>query len=217
MTKCLKCGSELHDNQKFCQNCGTPTSLRCPQCGIELKERTKFCPSCGTNVITSEHFQGINTSSSKVVSISETLKKFLTLYLIFGLLQSILGICTFFTGSSEDLFYTGLGTMLFGPIILIVFFIEAFLFYCNILAINGDEKIFKIKTYLLICFVFNVVAVPLCFIDFNLSGFLNLISCLTLAIAFYSAKKGKESNLIILGYIGGVLGVLSSLLSLAKL
>ena len=63
MPKCLKCGSELKEGQKFCMKCGTPvstipqqpaakqmTAAVCSKCGNPLKPGQKFCMKCGTPV-----------------------------------------------------------------------------------------------------------------------------------------------------------------------
>ena len=63
MLKCLKCGSELKEGQKFCMKCGTPVSTNpqqpaakqmaaavCSKCGNPLKPGQKFCMKCGTPV-----------------------------------------------------------------------------------------------------------------------------------------------------------------------
>ena len=63
MSKCLKCGSELKEGQKFCIKCGTPASVRpqlpkavkqqsqpsliCAKCGAPVKFGQKFCIKCG--------------------------------------------------------------------------------------------------------------------------------------------------------------------------
>ena len=64
MSKCLKCGSELKEGQKFCMICGTPVSTNpkqpaarqmtaavCSKCGNPLKPGQKFCMKCGTPVV----------------------------------------------------------------------------------------------------------------------------------------------------------------------
>ena len=63
MPKCLKCGSELKEGQRFCMKCGTPVSTNpqqpaakqmtaavCSKCGNPLKPGQKFCMKCGTPV-----------------------------------------------------------------------------------------------------------------------------------------------------------------------
>ena len=64
MSKCLKCGNELKEGQKFCMKCGTPVSTNpkqpaakqmtaavCSKCGNPLKPGQKFCMKCGTPVV----------------------------------------------------------------------------------------------------------------------------------------------------------------------
>ena len=60
--KCINCGSELPQNSKFCEQCGTmvktetPTGKNyrpkkfCEQCGAELKPGFMFCGKCGAPV-----------------------------------------------------------------------------------------------------------------------------------------------------------------------
>ena len=64
MAKCVKCGNELKDGQKFCMKCGTPVSANlqtaatkqvdtpavCAKCGNPLLPGKKFCMKCGTPV-----------------------------------------------------------------------------------------------------------------------------------------------------------------------
>jgi len=47
--KCKKCGAELLDTDKFCNQCGWKVvkKRRCPECGAALREGVKFCPECG--------------------------------------------------------------------------------------------------------------------------------------------------------------------------
>ena len=47
--KCKKCGANLLDTDKFCDQCGWKVvkERRCPECGAALREGTKFCPKCG--------------------------------------------------------------------------------------------------------------------------------------------------------------------------
>ena len=66
MAKCLKCGNEIQEGQKFCMKCGTPVSadnnkrasstikepLVCSKCGNPLNPGQKFCMKCGTPVST---------------------------------------------------------------------------------------------------------------------------------------------------------------------
>ena len=63
--KCVKCGNELKEGQKFCMKCGTPVSANpqsqpaakqkdapavCSKCGNPLIPGKKFCMKCGTPV-----------------------------------------------------------------------------------------------------------------------------------------------------------------------
>lgn len=47
--KCKKCGADMFDTDKFCDQCGwkVEEKARCPECGATLREGTKFCPECG--------------------------------------------------------------------------------------------------------------------------------------------------------------------------
>lgn len=45
--KCLKCGSAISGNAKFCSECGAPVEVRCEVCGASVAPKTKFCPQCG--------------------------------------------------------------------------------------------------------------------------------------------------------------------------
>lgn len=63
--KCIKCGNELREGQKFCTKCGTPVSVNpstsapnqvaggavCAKCGSPLKSGQKFCTKCGTPAV----------------------------------------------------------------------------------------------------------------------------------------------------------------------
>ena len=61
MKTCPHCGSEVIDNAKFCNNCGSeinPDEINnknsqntCPNCGHEVGTGMKFCESCGTKII----------------------------------------------------------------------------------------------------------------------------------------------------------------------
>ena len=63
--KCLKCGNEMKEGQKFCMKCGAPASVNpqaqtaskqmdapavCSKCGNPLIPGKKFCMKCGTPV-----------------------------------------------------------------------------------------------------------------------------------------------------------------------
>ncbi|MDD4003194.1 MAG: zinc ribbon domain-containing protein, partial [Clostridia bacterium] len=49
MIKCLKCGTELSDNAKFCNNCGERVDGKtvCPKCNKEIAANSNFCEFCG--------------------------------------------------------------------------------------------------------------------------------------------------------------------------
>jgi putative virion core protein (lumpy skin disease virus) len=50
--RCARCGAELEDGAKFCEECGMPVtdaSLRCSFCGAEMEEDEKFCSECGAS------------------------------------------------------------------------------------------------------------------------------------------------------------------------
>ena len=71
MAKCLKCGSELKEGQKFCMKCGQPVSANlqatkpkqdtfsavCTKCGSPLNPGQKFCMKCGTPVAVAQKSQ----------------------------------------------------------------------------------------------------------------------------------------------------------------
>lgn len=56
MEKCLKCGTEVAPNAKFCGECGAKIERKkyCLECGTEVKPEQKFCTECGTRLIESE-------------------------------------------------------------------------------------------------------------------------------------------------------------------
>ncbi len=49
--KCLKCGYELKDGERFCSKCGERSAESCPQCGKLLTGGMKFCVNCGYSLI----------------------------------------------------------------------------------------------------------------------------------------------------------------------
>ena len=52
MTICKKCGKELKDGSKFCDNCGTQIheTIFCPNCGQENSAELVNCQSCGASL-----------------------------------------------------------------------------------------------------------------------------------------------------------------------
>lgn len=54
--KCVKCGTVLDADSRFCSRCGTPTAaqkvqdITCPVCGAILAKDSKFCNLCGTEL-----------------------------------------------------------------------------------------------------------------------------------------------------------------------
>lgn len=49
MIKCFRCGAELSDNAKFCNNCGERVDgkVQCPNCNREITVDSNFCEFCG--------------------------------------------------------------------------------------------------------------------------------------------------------------------------
>lgn len=49
--KCVKCGTQIPSNAKFCSNCGEkveiPKKLFCSECGQPISPEAKFCIHCG--------------------------------------------------------------------------------------------------------------------------------------------------------------------------
>lgn len=49
--KCVKCGTQIPSNAKFCSNCGEkveiPKKLFCSECGQPVNSEAKFCIHCG--------------------------------------------------------------------------------------------------------------------------------------------------------------------------
>ena len=54
--KCQKCGSELRDGAKFCDNCGAAVMLKkqCPKCGRIIDSNAIYCPFCNSSILEKE-------------------------------------------------------------------------------------------------------------------------------------------------------------------
>jgi len=63
--KCRNCGSDLADNAKFCDKCGTRAINDCSKCGTILGEEDMFCPNCG-------HATGVNISPPLIKNQTDT-------------------------------------------------------------------------------------------------------------------------------------------------
>lgn len=52
MMTCPKCGKELQDGTKFCDNCGAQIfeTIFCPNCGAQTSTEFKFCQKCGASI-----------------------------------------------------------------------------------------------------------------------------------------------------------------------
>jgi hypothetical protein len=67
--KCPKCGAELKDGVKFCQECGTkievaqPVKQFCRECGNEIPAGAKFCPYCGADIHFIDKIKAENATS----------------------------------------------------------------------------------------------------------------------------------------------------------
>lgn len=47
---CSKCGANISDGIKFCNECGTPVKNVCPNCNFENPSQSKFCGECGSSL-----------------------------------------------------------------------------------------------------------------------------------------------------------------------
>ena len=47
---CSKCGANISDGMKFCNECGTPVKNVCPNCTFENPSQSKFCGECGSSL-----------------------------------------------------------------------------------------------------------------------------------------------------------------------
>ena len=70
MTSCIKCGSDLKPNAKFCSDCGEKVGLNCLNCGVSLPSDATFCGECGTKVAI------VPQSNSVSIKFSEPNKNF---------------------------------------------------------------------------------------------------------------------------------------------
>ena len=54
--KCVKCGTELAADAKFCGECGTRVErgVFCPECGAKVAPSAKFCGECGHKIVVEE-------------------------------------------------------------------------------------------------------------------------------------------------------------------
>lgn len=48
--KCVHCGQEITENNKFCPFCGKEQVLKCSSCGKEATPGTAFCVHCGARI-----------------------------------------------------------------------------------------------------------------------------------------------------------------------
>lgn len=68
--KCIKCGAENNDSNKFCTNCGyelidksNPQEIICESCGAKNKPENNYCISCGESLKVAEN---INAAKSNL-------------------------------------------------------------------------------------------------------------------------------------------------------
>ncbi|MBP3582302.1 MAG: SPFH domain-containing protein [Clostridia bacterium] len=52
--KCIKCGAEIHEDSRFCPECGSKQDLTCSKCGASVDAKAKFCPECGNKLANEE-------------------------------------------------------------------------------------------------------------------------------------------------------------------
>lgn len=57
--KCIKCGCDLKNHEKFCPACGSKAAAECPKCGREVGADAKFCGVCGASLSEKTEAEGI--------------------------------------------------------------------------------------------------------------------------------------------------------------
>ena len=67
--KCQKCGSELRDGAKFCDNCGAAVEFKkqCPKCGKIVDSNAIYCPFCNSSIITTKSDVPVDTKEKKTL------------------------------------------------------------------------------------------------------------------------------------------------------
>ena len=67
--KCQKCGYELRDGAKFCDNCGAAVELKkqCPKCGRIIDSNAIYCPFCNSSILTPKSDVPVDTKEKKTL------------------------------------------------------------------------------------------------------------------------------------------------------
>lgn len=67
--KCQKCGSELRDGAKFCDNCGAAVQLKkqCPKCRKIVDSNAIYCPFCNSSILTPKSDVPVDTKEKKTL------------------------------------------------------------------------------------------------------------------------------------------------------
>lgn len=67
--KCQKCGSELRDGAKFCDNCGAAVEFKkqCPKCGNIVDSNAIYCPFCNSSILTPKSDVPVDTKEKKTL------------------------------------------------------------------------------------------------------------------------------------------------------
>lgn len=73
-TICSNCGAEVHKN-KFCSQCGYKLDNSCIKCGSQLVANAKFCFKCGNKVGTNDNNVANNINNSAVDTINNKIKE----------------------------------------------------------------------------------------------------------------------------------------------